>query len=308
MIAAGRRSKTSRIASWIVSQRHRLGAEGLDVETDRLRLADGVGHLHLAAPGQPGRDDVLGDPAHGVGGGAVDLRRVLAGEGAATVPGHAAVGVDDDLATGEPGVAHRAADLEATGRVDEEPVTSRCRCRARRRPALTTWSAMSGWSRFSSDDVARVLCGHDDGVERDGAVTVVRDRDLGLAVGPQVGISPFLRTSESRWASRCASQIGSGMCWGVSSQAYPNMSPWSPAPWRSKGRDRPRRAPRTRCRHPGRCPATANRSTPRRRRTRRRSPWWRSRTRCRGRSDGRSPGSRRTPRSSPRRRRGRARS
>ena len=33
--------------------------------------------------------------------------------------GHAAVGVDDDLATGQTAVTHRAADDETTGRVDE---------------------------------------------------------------------------------------------------------------------------------------------------------------------------------------------
>ena len=33
---------------------------------------------------------------------------------------HAAVGIDDDLAPGHAGVAHRAADDEAPGRVDED--------------------------------------------------------------------------------------------------------------------------------------------------------------------------------------------
>ncbi len=99
-----------------------LGAEGLDHDRDRVRDADGVGDLHLGALGEAGGDDVLGDLAGGVGGGAVDLRRVLAGEGAAAVAGHAAVGVDDDLAAGEAGVADGAADDEAAGRVDEEVV------------------------------------------------------------------------------------------------------------------------------------------------------------------------------------------
>src|SRR5205085_10910801 len=53
---------------------------------------------------------------------AVDLRRVLAGEGAAAVTGRAAVGVDDDLAAGEAGVAHRAAEDELSGRVDIDEV------------------------------------------------------------------------------------------------------------------------------------------------------------------------------------------
>ena len=41
-------------------------------------------------------------------------------ERAAAVAGHAAVGVDDDLAAGEPAVGVRAAELEVAGRVDED--------------------------------------------------------------------------------------------------------------------------------------------------------------------------------------------
>jgi hypothetical protein len=41
------------------------------------------------------------------------------------VAGHAAVGVDDDLATGQTGVAHRAADHELAGRVDQQAVAAR---------------------------------------------------------------------------------------------------------------------------------------------------------------------------------------
>ena len=119
MIAAGRRSNTSRIASMIVLVGQHAGAEGLDVEPDRRRLADRVGDLHLEPVGETGGDGVLRDPAHRVGGRAVDLRRVLAAERATAVTGGAAVGVDDDLAAGESGVALRAADLEAAGRVDE---------------------------------------------------------------------------------------------------------------------------------------------------------------------------------------------
>ena len=69
---------------------------------------------------EPGGDDVLRDVARVVAGRAIDLRRVLAAEGAAAVTAHAAVGVDDDLAAGEAAVAVRAADDEATGRVDVE--------------------------------------------------------------------------------------------------------------------------------------------------------------------------------------------
>ena len=94
------------------------GAEGVDVDADRLGNADGVGELNLASLGQAGGDDVLGDVAGHVGGRAVDLRGVLAAESAAAVAAHAAVGVDDDLAAGHAGVAVRTADDELAGRVD----------------------------------------------------------------------------------------------------------------------------------------------------------------------------------------------
>src|SRR3546814_13813636 len=58
--------------------------------------------------------------ARGVSGRTVDLRRILAGERAATMTRPAAVGVDDDLATGQTAIADRAADHEVAGRVDVE--------------------------------------------------------------------------------------------------------------------------------------------------------------------------------------------
>src|SRR5699024_5100491 len=94
------------------------GAEGLDVQAHRLGDADGVGDLHLAAGGEPGGHEVLRHPAHRVGAGAVHLRGVLAGEGTAAVAGHAAVGVHDDLATGQARIALGPAEHEAAGGVD----------------------------------------------------------------------------------------------------------------------------------------------------------------------------------------------
>ena len=95
-----------------------LGAVGLDEERERLGDADGVRELHERALAQARLDDRLGHPAARVGGRAVDLGRVLAREGAAAVGAPAAVGVDDDLAAGEAGIALRAADDELARRVD----------------------------------------------------------------------------------------------------------------------------------------------------------------------------------------------
>src|ERR1051326_6503465 len=78
--------------------RHRARPNGVDHDRPRLRDADRVGDLALAALRHPRRHDVLGDPPHRVGRGPIDFARVFAAEGAAAVARHPAVAVDDDLA------------------------------------------------------------------------------------------------------------------------------------------------------------------------------------------------------------------
>ena len=85
-----------------------------------MRDADRVRDLKLGAVGETGGDHVLGDVAGGVRGAAVDLRRILAAERAATVTRHPAVGVDDDLPAGQTAVAHRPADHEPARRIHEQ--------------------------------------------------------------------------------------------------------------------------------------------------------------------------------------------
>mgnify|MGYP007025682788 CR=1 FL=1 len=58
---------------------------GVDVDRQRLRDADGVRDLDQRAAGEARGDDRLGGLAGDVGSGAVDLGRVLSGEGAAAV-------------------------------------------------------------------------------------------------------------------------------------------------------------------------------------------------------------------------------
>lgn len=52
---------------------HLVGAECLDMHADRMRVADGVGDLKFTAIGETGSNDVFGNPAAHVSGGAVDL-------------------------------------------------------------------------------------------------------------------------------------------------------------------------------------------------------------------------------------------
>ena len=90
----------------------------VDIDRQRLGHADRIGELDGAAPGEAGGNHVLGEIAGGIGGGAVDLGRILAGEGAAAMRGGAAIGVDDDLAAGQPTVAIGAANVEFSRRID----------------------------------------------------------------------------------------------------------------------------------------------------------------------------------------------
>src|SRR3546814_10920390 len=62
----------------------------------------------------------LGQIAGDVSGRTVDLGRVLPRKRAAAMGGSAAIGIDDDLAAGQARVAVRSADLEQSGRVDED--------------------------------------------------------------------------------------------------------------------------------------------------------------------------------------------
>ena len=164
---------------------HGLGAEGFHVGADRTGLADGVGDLDFGALCQAGGHHVLGHPAHGVGRGAVHLGRILAGERAAAVAGHAAVGVDDDLAAGQAGVAHGAADDERAGRVEDVSGAGGVQVRQRHHGVDDVLGEVG--AEPVQAGAFGVLAGDDDGFDGDGPVAVVADGDLGLAVGAQVG-------------------------------------------------------------------------------------------------------------------------
>ena len=121
------------------------GVERVDQDRHRLGDANRVGELHHAALREPGRDDVLGDVARHVAGRAIDLGRIFAGERAAAVRRRAAVGVDDDLAAGDAGIAVRTAGDEAAGRVDQDAACSCPSCSAGM-TRLTIFSVMSSRS------------------------------------------------------------------------------------------------------------------------------------------------------------------
>ena len=160
-----------------------LRAEELHAHARRRRHADRVAHLDLAAVRRAGGDEVLRRVARVVGRGAVDLARVLAREGAAAVRARAAVGVHDDLAPGEAGVAGGPARHEAPGRVDVEPRGGV------QHPGVRELVAHHGLDRRA--DVAvdvglgRRLVREHDRVDADRAAVLVDDAHLALRVGAQ---------------------------------------------------------------------------------------------------------------------------
>ena len=162
-----------------------LGPERLDHHRHRMRDADRVGDLDLAALGQAGGDDVLGDVARRVRRGAVDLRRVLAAEGAAAVAGHAAVGVDDDLAAREAGVADRAADDEPPRRIHQHaPAQAALVVEVLRQHRLDhVLPQIVGQQRLGA---FAVLGGDQQLLDRHRLAVAVAHRHLRLAVRPQV--------------------------------------------------------------------------------------------------------------------------
>src|SRR5579859_8017502 len=96
------------------------GAEGVDIDRERLGNADRVAELDHALLGQAGTDHVLGQIARDVSRRAVDLGRILAREGAAAMGCRAAIGVDDDLAPGQAAIAVGTADDETPRGIDVE--------------------------------------------------------------------------------------------------------------------------------------------------------------------------------------------
>ena len=239
-------------------------AERLDEDADRVGLADRVGDLDLAARRQASSHDVLGHPPHGVRRGPVHLGRILAGEGAATVAGHAAVGVDDDLAASETGVAHRATDDEVAGRVDQRAIVAGVEVdgvedRVDDVAADVRVSMLSRltWALCCVDSTTVSIF--------TGIVLVIGDGDLRLPSGRRQGTVPSCGP-RSGSASRCASEIGSGITRrvvagvpehqalvagalpvervGTALGALPKASstPWA-SPERLRGREMPHDAP-----------------------------------------------------------------
>ena len=167
------------------------GAERVDVHADRFGDADRIRQLHFDLVGDPRGDQVLRDVTRHVRRAAIDLRRVLAAERPAAVSPAAAVGVDDDLATGQSRVAVRPADDELAGRVDVvRDVVAGVFLGQHRADRLfddLRLGVLGDRVAAAVQDRFVVLGADDDRVDADGlTLGVVFDRDLRLAVRSQV--------------------------------------------------------------------------------------------------------------------------
>ena len=140
---------------------------------------------------------------------------------------HAAVAIDDDLAAGETGVALRSADDETAGRVDEEFGRA---VQHRSRQHFADHFLDAEIFDLAVLHVGGVLSGNDDVRNTDRLVVFVNDRDLRLRIRAKPAALPLLRMRVNSRPRRCANMIGAGISSGVSSQAKPNIRPWSPAP------------------------------------------------------------------------------
>lgn len=161
------------------------GAASIDVPGHGPGDADGVGDLNLGGGGEAFADELARDPAGEVGGGAINLGRVFAGEGSAAVAGVATIGIHNYLTPGEAAVALGAAYDKFAGGVDV---------------GGDAWM-VPGAERLGEEDVANpgmdfglgfaggVLGGNDDGFHGDGARVFVADGDLGFCVGAEPGLA-----------------------------------------------------------------------------------------------------------------------
>ena len=113
------------------------------------------------------------------------------------------VGVDDDLAAGQTGVTHGATDLEATGRVHQEPIVVGLQSELGDH-RIDDVLADVRCEQLVQADVRRVLTGDDHRVQPDRGLVVVLDRHLGLAVRAQIRNRPV--------TANLGQTLGEGMC------------------------------------------------------------------------------------------------
>ena len=192
------------------------GAVGGHEHAHRLGHADGVGHLHQHLVGHAGGHQILGDVAGGVGRRAVHFARVFARERAAAVGALAAVGVYDDFAAREAGIAVRTADDELARGVDvvDNVVGKECLYvvaelgfHARNQDVNDVLLDLRQHGGLVLIELVVLRAHHDgfDGLRR--VVVGVADGDLAFGVGAQVGHFAALAAQGSQLAQQAVREV-----------------------------------------------------------------------------------------------------
>ena len=94
-----------------------FGSESLNVQAHRCRLPNSVSDLNLGTVSKTGTHNVLGNPTHGVCCRTINLRGVLARERTPAVTSRTAIGINNNLATGQTGIAYGTTLHKTAGRV-----------------------------------------------------------------------------------------------------------------------------------------------------------------------------------------------
>ena len=167
-----------------------LGSESIHEDADRIGNTDRVSELHFATVGKSGGHDVLCDVTRHVSRRAIDLGRIFSTECSAAMTAHAAVSVDDNLASRQAGIAHRSADDEASGRIDVVlgVLVKKMRGNHRLNDVFQNVCA-----QFVIADAFRVLCGDDHGIDALHVfLRIVFNRHLRFSIGTQVRAGSIL--------------------------------------------------------------------------------------------------------------------
>ena len=212
--------------------------------------------------------------------------------------GGAAVGVDDDLAAGQPRVSDGPADHELAGRVDHEVLEQLL---------LGVELLVLGVEHRLEHVLPEVVADHllpgllavlgrdQDLGDLDRPIVLISDGDLGLAVGTEIGHHPRL-ADLGELARELVGDLDRHRHQRLRLRGWRSRTSFPgrlPRRRRARPRTRPRAA-RSPCRRPARCRATARRSRSARHRPRGRSRSEDRRSRSGESSRGRSSGCRRS--------------
>src|SRR5271166_4273394 len=158
---------------------HRSRPEGIDRNTNRIRISDRVSKLDFASVSQAGSNHVFRNVSAHVGRRTVHFGRIFPRERTAAVAAHSSVGIDNDLAPGQTSIPLRATDHKTTSWINE---ISRTRIDPIRWDDPVNGSLDQGLPNLFVFNVGSMLGGDNNSIYPDRTIALILDRDLGLRV------------------------------------------------------------------------------------------------------------------------------